>query len=206
LTVVEHLIAVDVDIRWEDIVEIPTEEAKEEEGGDAIPGDEEPDIFELEGMSELELAMGGEAHCCARENVMPGGGWEGGGVDALATDQTCLSLPGVDVNAPPPAAVDETADKLDSLMELTMEHLGRRVAAGQLPAAWDTLGTAFERTVLHTHRSKFTQFLIFYLARHAPAPCCRSLLHLLLSRLTDRMQPPITRSACAAYTASFLAR
>ena len=53
--------------------------------------------------------------------------------------------------------VDETADKLDSLMELTFQHLQRRQAAGQLGAAWDTLLGAFERCVLLTHRSKFTQ-------------------------------------------------
>ena len=33
--------------RWEDIVDVQTEEAKEEEGG--LPKEEEPDIFELEG-------------------------------------------------------------------------------------------------------------------------------------------------------------
>lgn len=54
-------------------------------------------------------------------------------------------------------AVDETADKLDSMMELTFAHLERRAAGGQLGAAWDTLLAAFERSVLLTHRSKFTQ-------------------------------------------------
>ena len=29
--------------------------------------------------------------------------------------------------------MDETADKLDSMMELTLAHLQRRVAGGQLP-------------------------------------------------------------------------
>lgn len=192
LAVVEHLLSIDVEIRWEDIVEsVAPEEAKEEVGG-RVPGEEEPDIFELEGMSELEMEL-----AAAGEATLPGGGWEGGGPEATVQEDG----PG----APPPA-VDETADKLDSLMELTMEHLTRRVAAGQLAEAWDTLGTAFERSVLHTHRSKFTQFLLFHMARHAPGPCCRTLLHLLLSRLTDRMQPPITRSACASYAASFLAR
>lgn len=62
--------------------------------------------------------------------------------------------PGADAARP---AVDETADKLDSMMELTFQHLERRGAAGQLGAAWDTLLGAFERSVLLTHRSKFTQ-------------------------------------------------
>ena len=106
----------------------------------------------------------------------------------------------------PPPRVDETADKLDSLMELTLEHLSRRQAAGQLLPAWDTLLAAFERSVLLTHRSKFTQFLLFFACRQSPDHCCRAFLQLLLARLTDRQQPPIARAAAAAYAASFLAR
>ena len=53
--------------------------------------------------------------------------------------------------------MDETADKLDSMMELTFGHLERRAAAGHGAPAWDTLLAAFERSVLLTHRSKFTQ-------------------------------------------------
>ena len=174
------------------------------------------------------------------------------------------------------AAPTLAADKLDSMMELTLEHLQRRTAAGQGAAAWDTLLGAFERCVLLTHRSKFTQvgftvglgreigacweqasqqasdgllpawmpagqdglacacatsrlaaptrlptsccllhlpppppppqFLVFFACRQSPEPCCRAFLHLLISRLTDKQQPPIARSACAAYAASFLAR
>lgn len=50
------------------------------------------------------------------------------------------------------------------------------------------------------------QFLLFHACRQSPEHCCRALLHLLLSRLTDKRQPPVARSACAAYAASFLAR
>lgn len=70
--------------------------------------------------------------------------------------------------------------------------------------------------MLNTCRSKFTQFLLFYTAHTAQAQpnasaaagarCAESLVQLLLARLRDGRQPPITRSACAAYLASFLAR
>lgn len=66
--------------------------------------------------------------------------------------------------------------------------------------------SAFERSILHTHRSKFTQFIIFYLCLRDPDTYCQSFVSLLLSRLQDMRQPPITRCACAAYLASFLAR
>lgn len=49
------------------------------------------------------------------------------------------------------------------------------------------------------------QFLLFHACRQSPDHC-RALLHLLISRLTDKRQPPVARSACAAYAASFLAR
>lgn len=206
-SIVDHLIAVDVEIRWEDIVDVVTEEAKEEEGG-TVPGEEEPDIFDIEGTSELEIITGGEED---GGSAMVGGGWEGGHTRIASTAQSGGAA-GVGAAAAAAApedvviAVDETADKLDSMMEMTMEHLERRVVSGQLPATWDTTLGAFERTILHTHRSKFVQFLVFYLARYAPEQCCASLVGLLLARITDRLQPPITRSAAAAYAGSFLAR
>lgn len=61
----------------------------------------------------------------------------------------------------------ESAEKLDALMGLVFEHLGRRCKAGQLQAAWNTVLHTFQRTILHTHRSKFTQYLIWYLCEKA---------------------------------------
>lgn len=64
----------------------------------------------------------------------------------------------------------------------------------------------FERAILNTHRSKFTQYLVFFVCSKQPQPCAAAFVDLLLSRLQDARQPAITRSACAAYVASFLAR
>ena len=212
--VIDHLITIDVEIRWEDIVDIPSEDAKEEIAG-MMPKDDEPDIFELEGMTETELALhdGGSHQQYKPTENLPGGGWEG--AEQCHLDENNRSGgnrngwthndndKGNDTKPPP---VDETADKLDSMMELTLQHLSRRMMAGQLLLVWETLLASFDRTVLHTHRSKFTQFLMFYLLRHAPDSCLQSFLHFLLSKLMDKMQPSVTRSACAAYIASFLAR
>ena len=80
----------------------------------------------------------------------------------------------------------ESAEKLDALMGLVFEHLGRRCEAGQLPAAWATTLHTFQRTILHTHRSKFTQYLLWYLCEKArplrPSTCqsCHFLRFLLL--------------------------
>ncbi|KAI3426053.1 hypothetical protein D9Q98_008021 [Chlorella vulgaris] len=211
----EHLISIDVEIRWEDIADVHSEETKEEAGG--LPPEEEPDIFELEGMSELDLAThdgssGGEDGASPRPAAR--GGWEGGHAllaraGQAAGQQGAPAGPkGAAVGVEAKPAVDETADKLDSLMELSFGHLQRRHAAAGQPTkgAFETLLAAFERSVLLTHRSKFTQFLLFYSCRQAPEPRCRAFLRLLINRMVDRQQPPIARSACAAYAASFLAR
>lgn len=65
----------------------------------------------------------------------------------------------------------------------------------------------FERCIVSTNRSKFTQFLVFYMcSRQPPSSCAASFIELLIARLRDARQPPIIRSASSAYLASFLAR
>lgn len=101
------------------------------------------------------------------------------------------------------------ADKLDSLMELVLEHLLSRAAAGGLPAAFRTLLAVFERRILHAHRSKFVQFVVFAAAARdaqASGAAAGQLLDLLLGTLGDEGAAGITRTAAAAYAASFLAR
>lgn len=196
LAVIDHLITIDVEIMWEDIVDVKTTEAFEETTGLDPREDDEPDIFELEGMNEQELALLDDSKMATNPAISTmRGGWEGGLVPASEA-----------VDAPAPS-VNEMADKLDSLMELCLKHLMKRMmAAGQLQATWETLVGAFEKTILHTHRSKFTQYVVFFAAQKAPESCCKSFISLLLTKLTDKGQPSVTRSACAAYVASFLAR
>ena len=63
----------------------------------------------------------------------------------------------------------EVADTLDSLMELTFQHLAQRCAAGQLRPAWTALLGAVDRALLATRRSKYTQFLLWFVAQQARA-------------------------------------
>ncbi|GIL51718.1 hypothetical protein Vafri_7665 [Volvox africanus] len=203
--VIEHLLSMDVEIKWEDIADIPTGE-EEEEQDDAA----NEDVFELEEMLATELDINAGPDELARRHAVLAlrqgaagdgrGGWEG----AVAGTHGHQQLQ--QATTPTPPAVDEMANKLDSLMELTFEHLRRRIAAGELRQMWETLVASFERTILNTHRSKFTQFLLFYVCFQSPIYCSQSLVRLLLSRLRDARHAPITRTACAAYLASFLAR
>ena len=59
-------------------------------------------------------------------------------------------------------------------MGLVFEHLEHRCEQGQLPAAWTTLLHTFERSILDTHRSKFTQYLLWYLCKQVRPPSCMS--------------------------------
>lgn len=49
--------------------------------------------------------------------------------------------------------------------------------------AWQALLAIFERTILNTHRSKFSQFLVFYMCLEQPDLCARHFVDFLLSRL-----------------------
>jgi len=190
--VIAHLIDVDVDIKWEDIVEVMTEEAREEIKGESPRRFDEPDIFDLEGMSEGEACLGTHEQR---------GGWEG-----CREMEVINPAPNEQANAGDDIQVDEMADKMDSLMELTLSHLRHRISRGEVQNVWKALLDAFEGIVLQTHRSKFTQFVVFYVASTSPVYCSKSLLHLLLQKLADKNQAQIVRSASAAYIGSFLAR
>ena len=64
-----------------------------------------------------------------------------------------------------PSSCRRSRTPLDSLMELTFQHLAQRCAAGQLRPAWSALLVALDRALLATHRSKFTQFLLWFVAQ-----------------------------------------
>ena len=52
-------------------------------------------------------------------------------------------------------------------MDLVFKHLEHRCEQGQLSGAWATLLHTFEQSILDTHRSKFTQYLLWYMCRQA---------------------------------------
>ncbi len=103
--------------------------------------EEQEDIFELEGMMGGALALGGAQQAQQQAQQQALGGFEGSAAAAPA-----------DASGSGRAPVDETANKLDSMMELLFQHLKRRCGRGELAAVWATLLGTMERTILHTHR------------------------------------------------------
>uniref|UniRef100_A0AAV1VIK5 RNA polymerase I-specific transcription initiation factor RRN3 n=1 Tax=Peronospora matthiolae TaxID=2874970 RepID=A0AAV1VIK5_9STRA len=126
--------------------------------------------------------------------------------------------------------VDEMADKLDQMMVVMFEHIEQSAASlaptltspeatgltsasngekdvdvRQAALVFKYLLKVFEHSILNTHRSKYPQFLLFYVCRMDPQFQDVFISQLLASSL-DPQIPPITRQSCGAYLASFLAR
>jgi RNA polymerase I-specific transcription initiation factor RRN3 len=177
-------------------------------------------MFDLEGLIDLEIDPGHPQYAAQQQDALMQlqDGFHDPAAFAAASHHhgarraqelaaaAAGGQPGSSSSKPARAPVDVTADKLDSMMELVFGHLQRRVAAGQLAGAWETMLSVFEGRLLHAHRCKFTQFLLFFLAVQEPARCCGSFTAALMRLLRSPAQPAITRCACAAYLASFLAR
>ncbi|GLE01077.1 hypothetical protein PINS_up009890 [Pythium insidiosum] len=114
------------------------------------------------------------------------------------------------------AKVDEMADKLDHMMVLMFEHIERLVRdtsssssaslnATQAALVFKCLLKVFEHSILNTHRSKYPQFLLFFVCQLDPQFQDVFISQLLAASL-DPQTPPVTRHSCGAYLASFLAR
>lgn len=191
---VDCLLNIDVEIKWQDIADQQADHVEDER-----ESDDEQDVFALEGRTAPELQEQAVKTLdeAAADPAVSRGGWEGA---AATQDVTPVA------STSDRSLIDETADALDSLMEQTFEHLVWRCQQGQLQRAWAVMMSTFERTLLLTYRSKFTQFLVYYMCQQSLTGCTAPFLSFLLKRIHDPNRPVITRTACAAYLASFLAR
>ncbi|KAI9109672.1 hypothetical protein K1719_019302 [Acacia pycnantha] len=98
------------------------------------------------------------------------------------------------------------AEKLDSLMVLTFEHLESCQSSGRLAQVFDVLLTSFQKTVLNAYKSKFTQFVMFYACALDPGECAVKFAMELADMFICEVNPPITRMSAVAYLASYLSR
>ncbi|RKP05186.1 RNA polymerase I-specific transcription initiation factor RRN3, partial [Thamnocephalis sphaerospora] len=105
------------------------------------------------------------------------------------------------------AEIRGLTDKLDSMLQLVFEHLSSR-RTRHPPAAVDDfylLLDVFDRSVLSTFKSRYTQFLLFHQAAVGSELTDVFLGH-LTGKLCDPAQPTVTRLAAASYVASYVAR
>ena len=59
--------------------------------------------------------------------------------------------------------VDEMAEKLDGMMCLMFHHLQHRSKGPEQQRTWVAMLNTFFSTIINTHRSKFIQYLVWYL-------------------------------------------
>lgn len=96
--------------------------------------EDEDELFEIEGMSELDISgnpVNGHHHYQQHPQhyaALQDGFHDPSAFGGMQRQQQGRA--GRERKRPP---VDETADKLDSLMEMTFEHLQRRINAGKVP-------------------------------------------------------------------------
>ena len=105
---------------------------------------------------------------------------------------------------PIPTDVVATTSKIDGMLALLFKFISS-TPPQSLPALFNTLLHIFETVILRTHKTHYTQFLLFYI-------CAKSheftdiFLGLLVSKIFDTSIPSVIRARAAIYTASFVAR
>lgn len=96
--------------------------------------------------------------------------------------------------------------KLDTLMHLLLININQGLdSTNHLLETYQILLDSFDRTILKTFKSRYTQFLIFYVSSLNSNFNDHFLDH-LMQHLMDRTRPNVTRIAAAAYISSYVAR
>jgi RNA polymerase I-specific transcription initiation factor RRN3 len=170
--VVSHLLQVDVEITWEHIRDPAGgdgDDSSDEDVEDDMDGDGDEDlgdgdagggagIFELDDIEKtIEIEMTRQAAVWERDARARGGHFARA---RHGTSPTTSS--GLAGDRDSGAAIDETADALDSMMEAALAHVDVRIDRGDGRAVADAVLSIFLGTLLPAHTSKFTQFLVFH--------------------------------------------
>ncbi|KAI3815132.1 hypothetical protein L1987_14788 [Smallanthus sonchifolius] len=98
------------------------------------------------------------------------------------------------------------AQKLDTLMDLTFDHLQSCFKSGRLLRVFEALLQSFQSTVLNAYKSKFAQFVMFYACSLDPEDCGTQFVSRLLEIFRSTVYPQDWRMSAVAYLASYLSR
>jgi len=98
------------------------------------------------------------------------------------------------------------AQKLDTLMDLTFDHLQSCFRNGRLDKVFEALLQSFQSTVLNAYKSKFAQFVMFYACSLDPEDCGTQFVSRLLEIFKSTVYPQDWRMSAVAYLASYLSR
>jgi RNA polymerase I-specific transcription initiation factor RRN3 len=106
-----------------------------------------------------------------------------------------------------PEEVAESADKLDGMLVLVVDFITKDIEKGgnEIDRLGMQLVQVFEDRILLTHRSKFVQFLLFYLAGKSSS-FGEAFAMALLRIFLDESVAHLRRQSSILYLASYLAR
>jgi RNA polymerase I-specific transcription initiation factor RRN3 len=93
-----------------------------------------------------------------------------------------------------------------SIPTLTTNNLSSASLLALRTSQFSTLLSIFDRLILKTFKSRYTQFLLFYYTSLSPTFTDEFQSLLLSKALFERDQPDIARIAAASYIASFVSR
>ncbi|RCH96533.1 hypothetical protein CU097_012786 [Rhizopus azygosporus] len=99
--------------------------------------------------------------------------------------------------------------KLDAMMQLSFQYFqkcAQTASSEVLHEIFYALVDIFDRAVLKTLKSRYTQFLLFYFCSLNVHEYSDYFLDHLLQHITDPLKPNVTRVAAAAYISSYVAR
>ncbi|MFS7972193.1 putative RNA polymerase I specific transcription initiation factor RRN3 [Helianthus anomalus] len=98
------------------------------------------------------------------------------------------------------------AQKLDTLMDLTFDHLQSCFKSGRLLEVFEALLQSFQSTVLGAEKSKFAQFVMFFACSLDPEDCGTQFVSRLLEIFGSTVYPQDRRMSAVFYLASYLSR
>uniref|UniRef100_D8PQZ2 RNA polymerase I-specific transcription initiation factor RRN3 n=1 Tax=Schizophyllum commune (strain H4-8 / FGSC 9210) TaxID=578458 RepID=D8PQZ2_SCHCM len=186
-TIVDRAIQIDVEIQVE------LEELEDEEGDDA---NQDQDLFEIDPFDTL---VGQDAEDSDSDSDSDDG------IDNLSDISSDAEededSPDVPTNV---KHIQEMVTKLDSILTLPPQTPASRAALRR--TQFHTLLAIFDRTILRTFKSRYTQFLLFWFAS-LDAELADLFAGVLVERALLRPDAPaVTRAAAASYIGSFVSR
>uniref|UniRef100_A0A0D9WTG0 RNA polymerase I-specific transcription initiation factor RRN3 n=1 Tax=Leersia perrieri TaxID=77586 RepID=A0A0D9WTG0_9ORYZ len=98
------------------------------------------------------------------------------------------------------------AQKLDSLMVVFCEHLKSCAEHGRLRKEFDIMKTVFRVSLLRVHKSKFSQFIMFYACSLDPEICGEGFTIFLCDIFIKKEEDQISRMSAVSYLGSYLSR
>ena len=106
-------------------------------------------------------------------------------------------------------AITRNVEKMDALLDILFSYYNQDISPSKtgsgLATVVETLVSQFVTTILPTHRSRHTQFLLFHFVQQS-SDDIDLFVGTCVHKVLDKKQPALIRQNAAAYLASFVAR